>query len=147
MLGKEIKDFDPANLEFTFSFTKDLILDKKITDKHLRSLSRCQRIYFGIRDKTFRVLPPQIVRCECGHYICIDGQHRICVAQNKNLKLDVHMFKEVDGDCEKCMPIPIKENTEMMTINGIKFNIITGGCYGKNTKKQGEKNSIFRENR
>ena len=140
MLGKEIKDFDPANLEFTFNFTKDtcpklktgvcdleeidLILDKKITDKQLRSLSRCQRIYFGIRDKTFRVLPPQIMKCKCGHYVCSDGQHRVCVAQNKNLKLDVYMFKEIDEDCEKCMTIPENKNVTEVVVGGVKFNII-----------------------
>ena len=140
MQEKEIKDFDPTNLEFTFNFTKEtcpklktgicdleeieLILDKKIDEKHLRNLSRCQRIYFGLRDKTIRVLPPQIMKCKCGHYVCSDGQHRICVAQNKNLKLDVHIFQDIDRDCEKCMPIPENKNATEVVIGGVKFNII-----------------------
>ena len=140
MLEKEIKDLDPTNLEFTFNFTKDtcgklktgiceldevdITQNRNPDDTQLRNLSRCQRIYFGLRDKTIRGLPPQIMKCKCGHYVCSDGQHRICVAQNKNLKLDVHIFKDIDRDCEKCMPISKSKNATEVVIGGVKFNII-----------------------
>lgn len=141
-LGKKIANFDPTNIEFTFNFTTDtcpklktgfcnldainLIKNIKIDDKQLRTLSRCQRIYFGLRDETIRVLPPQIMKCKCGHYICSDGQHRICVAQRMNLTLDVIALGDIDGNCEKCTPVC--QNIQMVEAdlfsNGIKLNIV-----------------------
>lgn len=141
MLGKEIKDFDPANFEFTFNFTEDtcpklktgvcdleeieLILDKKIDEKHLRNLSRCQRIYFGLRDKTIRVLPPQIMKCKCGHYVCSDGQHRICIAKKMGFKLDVITLGDVSESCEACSPtINYEREVTNIVFDGKKFCII-----------------------
>ena len=126
-------------MKFTFNFTKDtcsklktgiceldrldLASDRKQNDECLKDLSRCQRIYFGLIDKTIKTLP-QIMKCECGHYICSDGQHRICVAQKKKLRLDVRMLGAINENCEKCMPTSENDNTVNVIIDGIKFSII-----------------------
>ena len=134
-----ILDFDPTNLEFTFNFTKDtcsklktgiceldrvdLASDRKQNDEWLKDLSRCQRIYFGLIDETIKTLP-QIMKCDCGHYICSDGQHRICVAQKKKLRLDVRMLGAINENCEKCMTTSESDNTVDVVIDGVKLSII-----------------------
>ena len=97
----------------------------QIDDKQLRDLSRCQRIYFGLRDKTIRVLPSQIMKCKCGHYVCSDGQHRICVAKKMGFKLDVITLGDINESCDACSPtINDKQEVTNVTFDGEKFYII-----------------------
>ena len=140
MIEKKIEDFDPTNLEFTFNFTKDTCaklktgiceLDeidityiRKHEDIQLRHLSRCQRIYYGLLDKTIKTIP-QIMKCKCGHYVCSDGQHRICVAQRMGFKLDVIKLGDISESCEVCSPIiNNKQEVTNIVFDGKKFCII-----------------------
>ena len=125
------KDFDPTNSDFTFNFTKDtcselrtgiceldeidITHNRKLEDSQLRHLSRCQRIYYGLLDKKIKTMP-QIMKCKCRHYICIDGQHRICVAQKMKLRLGVFLLGDVDENCEKCTPVQAKEDVVELVI-------------------------------
>lgn len=42
-----------------------------------------------------------IIKCRCGHYEFNDGQHRICIAQRKGIKIEA-LVTTVDNVCEMC---------------------------------------------
>lgn len=117
-----IEDFNPNEKTFCFNFPGETCYKNVhgicALDKYKKELEQydydyyggdchkypsCVNIYFGLRDKSIRHSMPFIYQFECGHYICGDGQHRICVAQKMNLLLDVEYYTEVnEGKCCCC---------------------------------------------
>jgi hypothetical protein len=112
-------EFNPNGVGFDFSFNKneceeieygicplkkyEAILNRKDFDfeSERYQFPLCICIFFGLRDKTFKRLPPQLVLFDCGHYGFIDGRHRVCVAQRRGLKLEVTVEK-VSSFCDNC---------------------------------------------
>ncbi len=65
------------------------------------------------------------MKCKCGHYVCSDGQHRICVAQRMGFKLDVIKLGDISENCEVCSPIiNNKQEVTNIVFDGKKFCII-----------------------
>lgn len=105
-------DFDLSNCEFKYNFTKDTCYEKatgvcildewkhklSITNfdiKDFRKYPKCVSLYFCLKNKINVSNIPLISRCECGNYVCIDGQHRTCIAKKTNLRIDVEVYKEM----------------------------------------------------
>jgi hypothetical protein len=50
-----------------------------------------------------------IINYRCGHYGFNDGQHRVCIAKKKRLKLPAIIVKLPDEDCELCQNLPCED--------------------------------------
>lgn len=45
-----------------------------------------------------------ISQYECGHYTCIDGQHKVCGAGKLKKVIKVRLYGKLLGKCSKCNP-------------------------------------------
>jgi hypothetical protein len=63
----------------------------------------CISLAHSLKEKgvTNNLSPVRITRNSCGHYAITDGQHRLCLAANANIKLDVYV-QDYDGQCRVC---------------------------------------------
>ena len=54
-----------------------------------------------------------IAKYRCGHYEFNDGQHRVCIAKRKDLKLKALITTVSDEDCDFCQKKFRNSNTEL----------------------------------
>lgn len=113
-MGEIIDCFDPSDKEFKFRFTEDTCAQIRTgicqlqgfdSDAVVASHSeypRCQKILLGLINGTIKDVPC-IYKCKCGHWMCVDGQHRICIAQKRGMTLKVEIEK-CDEYCMVCQP-------------------------------------------
>lgn len=66
------------------------------------SVSYCREIYESLMKDGQKHLV-YLNKGTCGHYTFTDGQHRICIAARKGLKLDVQLHIDSEYPCWICM--------------------------------------------
>ncbi len=119
---KKIKTFDPTQYSLKFNFTKDTCnkintgicpldtykdqLNRNDYDFSLfrKEYPKCVSMYYAMKNNKIVALLPRIHKFKCGHYMCDDGQHRICIAIRMGLTLTVEYVNDyvVDDDCWDC---------------------------------------------
>lgn len=121
---KLIEGFNPKGKVFKFNFTEDTcekcktgicVLDSRADElqqddydfgRDKNRYPKCINIFYGITSDAIneRNSLPLIHEFSCGHFECSEGQHRICVAQRKNLQLDV-VRSDLSEPCSECVEI------------------------------------------
>ena len=132
-MGEFIEHFDPSEKEFKFNFTKGTcaklntgicdLQDFHTDDNKGDDLkyTRCQNILIGLMNGKINSVKmiPYIHRCTCGHWVCTDGQHRICVAQTRGLTLKVER-EDCNEECPDCYQYDIDKRVKQIEIRSKK---------------------------
>jgi hypothetical protein len=113
----------PAEMPFLFEMgrtechqklTGICSLDRKSPDKSHDigdecDYDYCPRMLRSLK-KDGQIFPVRIIRWRCGHFGFHDGQHRVCIAKRKGLKLDAVISWPIpDEDCEMCSNRPCRD--------------------------------------
>lgn len=117
----KIYNFNPKGKQFDFFFTKDTCcklatgicaleaykndLDYPDYRKYCEreDFDQCVRAYLSLKNNITIGSYPVLHIHKCGHYGFTDGQHRICVALQMNMQLEVEFHKTIiDEICETC---------------------------------------------
>lgn len=64
---------------------------------YYRQKESCQSLYIGI--KKGLTPPVEIVEHGCGHYSFVDGQHRVCIAQMKDIEIVAEIIEGIPECC------------------------------------------------
>lgn len=168
-----LKKLEPAKLTFNLNLSKGechLIksgrcsLEKPTVKRKARKesdIGYCQQLYADLVTNGQR--EPIIVgkASGCGHYDFCDGQHRVCIAQRRELELLAEVEKEA-GLCTKCSPprtSPDKPETDVKVIviddsdtfkigkiprprSGLKFNLKTSSQTSNYLKNKRQKKTV-----
>lgn len=79
------------------------------------SVNYCRDIYKSlIKDGQKKLV--YLNQKKCGHYTFTDGQHRLCIAARKGLKLDVQLYVDIKYPCRIC----IEENNITKNIKDVE---------------------------
>lgn len=113
-----IKDFSPKGKKYYFSCSEDFCYKTKhgicsldLTDDEVSfippdeyprddNVNYCRKIYKSIINEGQKY-PIYICNNKCGHYTFDDGQHRVCIASKKELKLKAEVY-QIDDLCHMC---------------------------------------------
>ena len=142
-MGEIIESFDPSGKEFKFNFTKgtcaklntgicelqDFYTDDDKGDD--LKYTRCQNILIGLMSGKINSIKmiPYIHKCTCGHWVCTDGQHRICVAQKRSLTLKVER-EDCNEECPDCYQYDVDQEVEKLKSEA--KNLLKDGGFLKN---------------
>lgn len=114
---KESKIIHPKNHQFAFQFDKGECYEKlngkcslfeefdinNITQASTQRNTKeyCQKLYAAMLKKSYFV-NGYIHHCGCGHFDFTDGRHRVCIAQKKELPIEIDISSgfELCLDCE-----------------------------------------------
>ena len=119
--NEEILEIFPKDLIFLFELsdtechaklTGRCSLEKFWPDKRLdqgedSDFNYCRNILKSLKRHGITELV-DIIKYNCGHYAFNDGQHRICIAKRKGLKLKALITTVDDESCDVCRNRPIK---------------------------------------
>ena len=106
----KLESFSPKGKTFCFILNRDTCyriysghcpLDTGVNPaKKEGSSTYCKKLSLALYS-TFQRDPVAIVKCKCGHYTFINGQHRTCIAGRLGYNIPVDYFED-DDNCAYC---------------------------------------------
>lgn len=87
-------------------------------------IAYCQNLYKSLVESG-QFNRVTLVEATCGHFEFNDGQHRVCIAQRKGLKIKADIFK-VDFPCRNCEPPKYDEAALTVDLDEIVINDLQG---------------------
>lgn len=91
-----------CHLKFTGKCSLDRFFPYRSTDNGNDSdYEHCRKIFKSLKKHGQR-FDIEIIKYRCGHYAFNDGQHRVCIAKRKDLRLKAFITTVYNEDCDIC---------------------------------------------